>query len=589
MKHYIHTFSDFNSLERFLAKSEMQALAKISRSMLVQIFSASGDTELIRRIVNRISQKYPDAVIAGVTTAGEITGGSLKLNSIVLSFSVFSHTSVKPVVLTCRKGSEIEDGKDLIRLILDTGDQIAGVLLLATPRNVDMTVLFEGMHSRPIPFPVFGGGAGYYDEAQPALVFSGGDILENGVVAVVFLGDSLQFYASSHLGWQPLTKEMTVTDSDGIQVNTIDNQPAFELYQKYLGIKEEDHFFLNVLEFPFLVERDGLTVARVPFFKGKNGSIIFTADVNTGEKFRIGYGDPEQIVKNAELLQKELHRFKPDVIFIYSCICRRFLMQEDVNLEIRPFESIANTVGFFTHGEYLSIDCQIRLLNSTTVAVGMKEGSNPSSASSDAVQDIPFTPIVTDPYSDKHTQIVSRLLHFIGALTSELEDANNELTQLSEIDKLTQICNRMKLDKALSAEIIHSGRSHDPFSIILFDIDKFKEENDKYGHISGDMVLIELARLLKSKVRKTDTFGRWGGDEFLVILPMADLEQACHVADLLRESVSANPFSCCRRITGSFGVASYQEGDTPDTLISRADKALYRAKGRGRDRVETET
>ena len=234
MKNYIHTFSDFNSLDRFLAKSELRALAKISGSMLVQIFSASGEAELIRGIVHRISEKYPDAVIAGVTTAGEINRGSLNLNSIVLSFSVFSDTSVKPVVLACQNGMERETGEELIRLIHGTGDRIAGVLLLATPRSVDMTDLFAGMHQEPIPFPVFGGGAGYYDEAQPALVFSGDEILESGVIAVVFIGDTLQFYASSHLGWQPLTKEMTVTDSDGIQVNTIDNLPALDLYKKYL-------------------------------------------------------------------------------------------------------------------------------------------------------------------------------------------------------------------------------------------------------------------------------------------------------------------------------------------------------------------
>jgi diguanylate cyclase (GGDEF)-like protein len=589
MKNYIHTFTDFKHLQRFMAKSEMHALSKISKSMLVQIFSASGDTELIREIVHRISDKYPHAVIAGVTTAGEITDGHMKLNSIVMSFSVFSETSVKPVVLTCRKGAERDAGEELIRLICDTGVQIAGVLLLATPRSIDMPDLFAGMHSKPIPFPVFGGGAGYYDEGQPTLVFCGDDIHENGVVAVVFLGNSLNLYAASHLGWQPLTKEMTVTDSDGMQVNTIDGQPAYDLYKKYLGIKEEDNFFLNVLEFPFLVDREGSTVARVPFFKGDNGSIIFTADVNNGEKFRIGYGDPQLIVKNAESLQKELHRFSPDVIFIYSCICRRFLMQGDVNLEIHPLEAIADTVGFFTHGEYLGSDNQIRLLNSTTVAVGMREGPIPLHGDSVTAPGKAFSPIASDPYSDKHTQIVSRLLHFISALTSELESANNELTLLSEIDKLTQICNRRKLDQSLAAEIARSERFHNIFSIILFDIDKFKEENDKYGHISGDTILIELARFLKEKVRKTDTFGRWGGDEFLVILPMTDLDQACAIADQLRKSVSANEFTCCRRITGSFGATSYQQDDSADTLISRADKALYRAKSKGRDRVESES
>ena len=243
----------------------------------------------------------------------------------------------------------------------------------------------------------------------------------------------------------------------------------------------------------------------MPFYLKEDGSVEFVADVHKGDRFRLGYGDPELILHNSESIQKEMHRFEPQAIFIYSCICRRFLMQDDINLEFLPFDSMADTVGFFTTGEFNSSSGKIRLLNSTTVVVGMREGphrqtqcdGNPA-ALTDA-----FQPLSVDPYSDKHTRIISKLLHFINALSSELEQANDELTLLSEIDKLTQISNRRKLDNILAKEIFKNGLYKTVFSVILFDVDHFKEENDIHGHISGDTILVELTGLLKEKVRKT--------------------------------------------------------------------------------------
>lgn len=588
MKNFIHTFSDLQNLELFLSNPDMQSLAKCSKSVLMQIFSASNDTELILEMVQKIREKYPEAVIAGATTVGEIAYGQLELNTTVLSLSFFDSTMLRAIHMPCPAGKENATGEDLTRKIFETDETIAGVLLLATPLTINLANLFDGMQNHAIDFPVFGGGAGIYDYSANSLVFCENIFLYEGIVAVVFQGSDLHIYADSYLGWQPLTKEMTITDSDGVWIKTVDNMPIYDLYKKYLDINEENTFFHNVLEFPILLERDGFTVARVPFAPGEDGSIQFTADVNKGEKFRIGHGNPELIMQNAESMQKDLHKFKPDAIFIYSCICCRFLMQDDVNLEIHPFNAIADTVGFFTFGEFIRGKNKIHLLNSTTVIVGMREGpktDKPLNEEYTGIED-DFKPIITDPYSDKHTQIVSRLLHFIGSLTSELEEANNELKLLSEIDKLTQISNRMKLDKTLSSEILKSGLNHTDLSVILFDIDSFKAENDMHGHISGDAVLVRLAGLLKTKVRKTDTFGRWGGDEFLLILPLASLEQACSIAETLRKEVAAHTFDDGKRLTCSFGVASYLEGDNPETLTARADKALYEAKYTGRNRVK---
>ena len=589
MKCHIHTYRDVNQLKFFLSTSEIQSEARKAKSILVQIYSAQNNETLLKKIIDTIQARLPDSVIAGSTTVGEIADGCLQLGTIMISVTLFQKTQLHAVMKSCSQSNEKRAGKALMREIRKSGSNIAGVLLLATPLNINLANVVNGMSQSEVEFPVFGGGAGVYDSAaKRTLIFIGDRFSCCGIIAIVFLSDDLHIYANSQLGWQPLTKEMSITESDGLRVKTVDHFRAFDLYHRYLNIKPDHDFFYNVLEFPFLLERDGYTVARVPFFVDENGSIEFIADVLEGEKFKIGYGDPERIVQNSKQIQKEMLEFDPDAIFIFACICRRFLMQDDVNLEIKPFKSIAATSGFFTYGEFFHHKNKIQLLNSTIVVVGMREGER--TAETNRVHTEMLYPdsqaAVADPFSEKHNQIVSRLLHFISVLSSELEYANHELTYLSEVDRLTQLFNRMKLEKVLESELKKSEALHTIFSVILMDVDKFKDVNDTQGHITGDEVLKELALILKMNARKNDTTGRWGGEEFLLILPQTNREQACSVAERMRRDIESHAFPDEKPLTCSFGVTAYHSGDTQDLIISRADKALYHAKESGRNRVE---
>lgn len=157
---------------------------------------------------------------------------------------------------------------------------------------------------------------------------------------------------------------------------------------------------------------------------------------------------------------------------------------------------------------------------------------------------------------------------------------------LSITDHLTGLYNRLKLDDVLNYEIAQSTRYATQFSIILVDIDHFKSINDNHGHLVGDQVIKEISVLLKSNARETDTIGRWGGEEFLIILPHTGIKDARQYAEKIRESVDTHVFPVVKHITSSFGVSEFKNGDTVDALVSRADEALYRAKSMGRNRVE---
>lgn len=180
----------------------------------------------------------------------------------------------------------------------------------------------------------------------------------------------------------------------------------------------------------------------------------------------------------------------------------------------------------------------------------------------------------------------TRLERKVAERTRELEEKNKQLETLASTDRLTEISNRSKLDESFGEQMQRAQRYGRPFSILLCDVDFFKRVNDTHGHQCGDQVLVTMAKLLKSSMRKTDLVGRWGGEEFLVILPETQLQDAVTLAERFRGRVAAHAFPCVQTaVTISAGLSSYQVGTTQDAMIELADQALYRAKSEGRNRV----
>ena len=181
----------------------------------------------------------------------------------------------------------------------------------------------------------------------------------------------------------------------------------------------------------------------------------------------------------------------------------------------------------------------------------------------------------------------------LAAIAQHINDSQRrELERLSRTDRLTGAWNRHKIEEIMDRECSMAERHRHPLSLILFDIDHFKAINDEHGHLVGDRVLSEIATVTRATVRSTDYFVRWGGEEFLVLLPSTSLEQAFHLAERLREAILEHDFSV-RSVTISSGIGAFeaeQDGlsrqERVDALLRSADNALYRAKAGGRNRVE---
>lgn len=169
-----------------------------------------------------------------------------------------------------------------------------------------------------------------------------------------------------------------------------------------------------------------------------------------------------------------------------------------------------------------------------------------------------------------------------ASLQARVEERTRELEAMAATDMLTGLYNRRVLDRALEVGAQRTGR----LSLVLADIDQFKAINDDHGHKVGDAVLVGFADVLRAEMRAGDTFGRWGGEEFMLICPEAKLDGAIALAERLRRRIAETNLPFVGRRTCSFGVAELRPGETIDALVARADAALYAAKRNGRDRVE---
>ena len=194
------------------------------------------------------------------------------------------------------------------------------------------------------------------------------------------------------------------------------------------------------------------------------------------------------------------------------------------------------------------------------------------------------------PVRNSQNEIIGSVQVFRDASSAvALEKAYVMLRETAEKDPLTGVANRRQMDRSIEDQLALLKRTGIPFNIIMTDIDHFKQINDTCGHVVGDMALVLFTQLLQRQCRGTDLFGRFGGDEFLLLLRQQRLANAVQTAQRMRSVIAnyhAEELAGCN-FSASFGVTEATLDDSKESLIERADGALYRAKEKGRDRVET--
>ncbi|MBF0177702.1 MAG: diguanylate cyclase [Magnetococcales bacterium] len=582
MKLFSTMYRNSTQLAEFVTEHDIARKANV----LVQVFSGVLDCGALVAVLRHLGQLLPDAVIVGATTTGEILEGVSHSESIVISISVFNSSHVRAIACPNATPTPVLDG------ILN--DQVKLLLMLSAGIDLVPTEMLHYLGKRVPDAFVAGGCAGDNDRLQQTWVFLGQKVIERGVVVVAISGGSFYVKPVMKFNWEPMGSEMIVTDAEGDLVRTINGFSVAELYGHYFGKGVETNLISISSVFPLMRKRGDIHVSNILLEVDENGACLFSGRMGVGEQVVFGCADVDMLLDNTYLEHALTHHI--EAIWAYSCGGRKKILQKEIDKELLPLARLAPTAGFFTYGEFFTAMVgQHEILNNTMTFVGLSE--NPYERQHRFMEqeqriqsDLEISP----------RQIFQAMTHFANAVAyerdesyrqiaqyaAELDVKNAQLERLYMTDRLTGINNRYKLDAVLSERLSLFQRYATPFSVVLFDVDKFKSINDTHGHTVGDDVLCTLAGLVKTHVRDTDFFGRWGGEEFLLICSEALLEGGKDIAEKMRGLLERHRFNVVERVTASFGVSQCQVGDNATTLLARADQALYSAKHNGRNRVE---
>lgn len=580
MKQIAYTVSDGYDFLSFLNEIAKKDYYTQAASILVQVFTSRCEQPYIEYIIKIITKCLPKAMIAGLTTVAEISNGDKQKDSTVLSISFFEESEVIVEEYDCDDTNCQAAGAKLNDRIQQL-ENLAGIQLFAIPSKLDVNTFMSEVNADIEHVPIFGAGAGIKNYAQEGMYIFGKQVYDRGLVAIFYVGKNLHIQTEYCLGWMPIGKEMEITKTRGnLCIEEIDHKPAISIYQKYLHVDPNEMFVSNTCEFPLVMKRKNVLIARTPLEGRQTGEIIFTSDVRTGEKIRFSYGNTKALLEEAKKSSRKMKDFQTQAMFLFACINREKFLKNDEKQEIEYFKNVCGSVaGCFAYSEILANQDCGGVLNSALVVVGMREGELDEN-----IEELHEEVLEARSPEENSIPLQERLVTFLEAITTELNESNKSLKKLATTDELTGLLNRHRTEQILNYEV-NKDYSAGRLSVVMFDIDNFKGINDTYGHEAGDMVLSKLAGCVKQKMREQYLLGRWGGEEFMCILPDTTHEDAIQIAQLICDTVRKNDFDRVGNVTISVGITTAVENDNLQSIYERVDQLLYHAKETGKNRV----
>jgi diguanylate cyclase (GGDEF)-like protein len=540
-----------------------------NKEIFIQIFSGVLEKEKILEIIKVIKEKIPRAKIIGSTTDGEIFNENIKLKSIVININEFDKTKVETFFL--------EKNKKSFDMGLDVGKASKDKKLLITfadGLNVNGEEYLKGI--RQISgVTVAGGLAGDNDMFKETFVFNEEGFGSHAVVGALFEGDII-VNNTYGFNWEGIGKLMKITKSRKNIVYEIDGKKAADVYREYFGDVANDIVKIGV-EFPLIINRGNLKIARAVLSENEDGSLMFGGNIEEGSSVQFGYGDINNILQKDKTLFSDMGLYDVESIFIYSCMARRRFLGEDIKYEIEPFSQIAPVSGFFTYGEFISLDGDNHFLNQTMTILALSENKKEKKS---IKYDFKKTESLTlkalinliKNTSDELTKANETLEERVKEKVEEIEAKNRKLKYMLYHDKLTSVYNKFKLEEDLKKHI---------YGGVLFDIRNFSAINDLYGEIVGDEVLRAFVKRLFEIIDKNLNIYRINSDQFLIISrKKTDLFRI--VTDFIESLKKRSIYIYIDDTQISFDIeitAAVIEGDYKDIKL-KADLTLKEAKKR---------
>ena len=587
MKQFQVSYQDADTFRREINAWQEWRTQNAAGQAMIHIFSDGAENEDVERVRKIVEEIMPDASYVGASASGNLYEGSISTEKLVVTCTLFERPdSFARTRLFSVENRDTSQLKAALREMKDDFADVKAVEIIVTIDTIPIREVCSILQEEiPAGIPVWGGGA-FGDNTFTAYVFQKGeDFNTNGIVMTLFGGADFHVMNSYVIGWRQLGSPLKVTRAEGKVLYELDGKPAYQIYQHYLRIPNDEHIFYNALEFPFAVNHHDRILLRHALSCGEDGSIVMSTDIPEGSVLHLTYGDPETILQNVKSCVEQLRPFAPEVLSVFDCFGRKtFWGGTEGSRETKPLDKLAPIYGFCTAGELIRWQGSMDHHNLSLVVAGMREGGPVERELPDIHEEI--------RQNESSMSMVSRLATFINTATEEVVKANILLSIMAITDKLTGLNDRGEIQRRIIECV--QNYSDDPVgekqtSIIMLDLDDFKAINDTYGHQEGDQVLITISGLIREmseKVGNAAAGGRWGGEEFMVLLPGVTLEEAASFAEQLRAAINDLHFELCGQETASFGVAQAKPGETADSLIHRADVALYEAKRLGKNRVQ---
>lgn len=279
-------YQDYDHLKIFLSEHYDILFAKTNRSVLVQVFCGICDKGFLETLLSQVTELIPHAQIIGTTTGGEIMNGAVSSLKTVLSFSIFQYTDIK-IAYALQNGSSrccssFQLGQTIAADLLCEQTKI--LVLFSSGKIVNSDLMLKGIFSVDPSIPIAGGISGDNFFNKQSFVFCNKKIIDCGVVGISLNSNCLSVFQHWHLCWQPIGKEMTITEANGSRIYTIDNIPAREIYSKYLGVDGKTSIVNSI--FPLITQSEGIEIVKTPSIIYEDGSIEFLTESAVGEKVR---------------------------------------------------------------------------------------------------------------------------------------------------------------------------------------------------------------------------------------------------------------------------------------------------------------